>query len=455
MIEKRPGPVPGPHHTSGEIMELSKYNIFGKIHNSENYFIVNQLSGQADILEPQFGKIIEQGEIPDRNSFVEKGYLVEPVQESILFEQKYREFIGKRDSEEIQIFFVPWYACNFACDYCYQDQYVNDSNSLEDCVIDAFYRYVDTTFSERRKYITIFGGEPLLGGGRAAETLDKMLTRAWSRNLDVAIVTNGYNLLEYVPMLSKGRIREIQVTLDGTEAVHDIRRPLRGGGTTFKRIVDGIDASLEHNLKINLRVVIDKRNIDNLPELARLTVDKKWVANPLFKTQIGRNYELHHCSSNPQDLFSRIELFQYLHNLIEKFPDVAKFHKPAFAISKFLSENGELPDALFDACPGCKSEWAFDYTGSIYSCTATVGKTDERLGTFYPEVTLENTKVTLWQERDITKNEQCAACSVNLICGGGCASVAKNKTGSLYGCDCRPVKELLSLGMSTYFRDEV
>ena len=32
-------------------MQYSKYNIFSKIRDSENYFIVNLLSGNADILD--------------------------------------------------------------------------------------------------------------------------------------------------------------------------------------------------------------------------------------------------------------------------------------------------------------------------------------------------------------------------------------------------------------------
>jgi uncharacterized protein len=436
-------------------MKLSKYNIIGKVYNSSKYFIVNQLSGQADILEPETGEMLVNGNIPDPDSFIQKGYLVNPDEEKILFERKYNEFIANRDNDEIQIFFVPWYACNFSCNYCYQSEYVNDQHLISNEIIDAFYHYIDSTFSNRRKYITIFGGEPLLASEKTYQIVQKIMEGAWSRNLDVAIVTNGFNLIDYLPMLKKGRIREVQVTLDGTEDIHNIRRPLKSGGKTFEKIVEGIDAALSNEIKINLRVVVDKKNIDNLIDLARFAVKKNWVSNSLFKTQIGRNYELHHCSSNPSDLFSRIELYTYLHDLIEKIPEVLDFHKPAFAISKFLADNGELPDALFDACPGCKNEWAFDYTGSIYSCTATVGKTDERLGTFFPEVSLDHSKVKLWQQRDITKSESCANCNVNLICGGGCSTVAKNKTGSLYGTDCRPVKELISLGLSTYFKDEV
>ena len=134
-----------------------------------------------------------------------------------------------------------------------------------------------------------------------------------------------------------------------------------------------------------------------------------------------------------------------------EFPGIAEFHKPAFSVSRFLSENGELPSPLFDSCTGCKTEWAFDYTGRIYSCTATVGKKEEALGTFFPEVTLQHDKVSEWEQRDVVSIPECRDCSLQLACGGGCASVAKNKTGRLNAPDCRPVKELLSLGMEYYF----
>ncbi len=53
---------------------------------------------------------------------------------------------------------------------------------------------------------------------------------------------------EYIPILKTARIREVQVTLDGTEEVHDNRRFLKGGGGTFSKIVRGIDACLENRL---------------------------------------------------------------------------------------------------------------------------------------------------------------------------------------------------------------
>ena len=46
--------------------------------------------------------------------------------------------------------------------------------------------------------------------------------------------------------------------------------------------------------------------------------------------------------------------------------------------------------------------------------------------------------------------EKCKTCDVALVCGGGCASVAKNKNGNTNSPDCRPIKELLSLGAKAY-----
>jgi uncharacterized protein len=133
-----------------------------------------------------------------------------------------------------------------------------------------------------------------------------------------------------------------------------------------------------------------------------------------------------------------------------QYPHVLQFHKPAYSISKFLFENGELPAPLYDSCPGCKTEWAFDYTGRIFSCTATVGKTGEELGTFYPRVELNKEQIALWQQRDVLVIKACHACNIRLSCGGGCASVAYNREKNLHSPDCRPVKELLELGIALY-----
>ena len=68
---------------------------------------------------------------------------------------------------------------------------------------------------------------------------------------------------------------------------------------------------------------------------------------------------------------------------------------------------------------------------------------------------LNEEKISEWEDRDVLSINECKDCPVQLACGGGCASVAKNKTGSIHKPDCRPVKELLELGIGIYFKDIV
>lgn len=441
-------------------MRYSRYNIFSRVRDSENYFILNLLSGNADILGTEDAaklELIKTGNSESYSDFAaeltEKGYLMDETEESALYRKKYLDFIDSRDKDEIQIFFVTNYSCNFACTYCYQDQYNNPHLELSNEIIDAFFSYLKTEFAGRKKYITVFGGEPLLSSSKQKALITYLLNKSVEANLEISFVTNGYSLEEYSQILTTGNIREIQVTLDGTETIHNNRRFLKGGAGTFDKIVRGIDVCLANKIDINLRMVADKENINDLPDLAQFAIDKGWTKSPYFKTQIGRNYELHHCQSTPDKLFDRVSLFESIYELIKKNPHIVEFYKPAYSVAKFLSENGELPDPLFDSCPACKTEWAFDYTGHIYSCTATVGKADESLGTFFPMVTRRDEIIEEWESRDVTSIPECKECSVQLACGGGCGSVAKNRTGKICSTDCRPVKELLELGISAYIEN--
>jgi uncharacterized protein len=439
-------------------MKYSRYNIFSKIRDSENYFIINLLTGNADILDKEDAEkiaVLKRGESIHDKAFsaelFDKGYLSEVANETRLYRKKYLDFLDSRGKDEIQLFFVTNYSCNFACTYCYQDQYSNPGKELTNEVIDSFFNYIKQEFAGRNKYITVFGGEPLLSSPKQKAVIGYLLNKASNENLALSFVTNGYTLEIYSDIFTNKNISEIQVTLDGTESVHNSRRFLKGGGGTFDSIVRGIDSCIQKEITVNLRMVFDKENMNNLPELAKFAIDKGWTRSPFFKSQIGRNYELHHCQSSPDKLFSRISMFEKISELTRKYPHIHDFYKPAYSVSKFLFENGNLPDPLFDSCPACKTEWAFDYTGRIYSCTATVGKADESLGTFYPAVTNNSERIEQWESRDVTSIPECKDCNLQLACGGGCGSVAKNRTGSVCSSDCRPVTGLLELGFSEYF----
>lgn len=441
---------------------LSKHNILKQIYRQNDWILVNLLHQQADIIDPELAEkildssILEQRDSEDYRELAEKGYIIDPQRETSSYRLAYAEFMKDRDAGEVQVFYVPGYACNFACEYCYQDGYIHDSHQAQQEVIQAFFAHVGEQLAGRSWYLTIFGGEPLLPGNGQRKILAQLIEGANAAHVDIALVTNGYYLSEYIDLLSTAKIREIQVTLDGVGEVHDRRRPLKQGRVNggeyrnFEKVVKGIDDALEAGLEINLRSVLDRENLPRLYELADFAISRGWTKHPLFKTQLGRNYELHYCQDQQSRLYSRLEMYEDLFEEIRRHPQILEFHSPAYSISRFLFENGELPVPLFDSCPGTKTEWAFDYTGKIYSCTATVGKEGEELGSFYPESVLNDDMISQWEDRDVLSISACRDCSLQLACGGGCASVAYNREGKLHAPDCRPVDGLISMGVELY-----
>lgn len=436
-------------------MQPSKHNILTQVAGSSQWLLVNVLSGQADLLDAETAAAFQKGTPPDPAAFAAKGYLVDPDDEARRYAEARERFHADQDHDEVQLFFVPSYACNFGCSYCFQDEYAPQQTHDPDAIVDAFFSYVDDVFAKRKKYVTLFGGEPLLDTPKQRHLVERLLEGTRSRGLDLAIVTNGYTLTKYVPLLKTGRIREVQVTLDGTKAMHDKRRGLKGGGPTFDPVVAGIDAALAAGLTVNLRAVLDKENLQDFAGLAHFAIDRGWTDDAKFKTQVGRNYELHHCQVNNSRLYTRLSLWEDMYKLIEADPEILRFYRPAYSVSRYLFDEGQLPDPLFDSCPATKTEWAFDATGAIYPCTANVGKAGEELGTFFPARTLKEDVVADWRGRDVTTVPGCAGCSNQLACGGGCGAVSKSWKGAIRAPDCRPVKELLGLGCALYGQKEL
>ena len=95
-----------------------------------------------------------------------------------------------------------------------------------------------------------------------------MTAGAGERGIGVAVVTNGFDVEAFLPLLSKTGVREVQVTLDGPPEIHDRRRVLHNGLGTFARVAAGIDALLAAQIPVNLREEVDRENLPALPALA-------------------------------------------------------------------------------------------------------------------------------------------------------------------------------------------
>lgn len=449
-------------------MRLSRNTIVCPIPGSGNLLLVQPLSGQVGLLEGDEARAVRAlpagAALPETlplSDLGQGGFVVESDDdERALVAEAYATYLGELDKTETQLVVVPTFGCNLACVYCYQEPFVPAAAGLiAPETIAALFAYIDHFHlgETPRPYLTLFGGEPLVDAAANHDRVERIVAAAEERHLGVAVVTNGYALEAYLPLLSRPSIREVQVTLDGPPEVHDQRRPLTGGAGTFARIARGIDALVAADVAVNLRVVVDRENLPALPALAALAEERGWLARPpaLWKTQLGRNYELYGCASRQgrEQLFDRLELWTSFAALAEEHPVLRRFHQPRFHGMRHLAETGDFPVANFDGCPATKKEWAFGPDGGLYGCTATVGHAQHRLGTFAPAVSRDEDAIGRWRTRNVFSIPECQTCASAAVCGGGCGAVAFRRTGKVNSPDCRPVPSLLGLGARFYGLD--
>jgi len=438
----------------------SRYNLICPVSEDDSRFLLmNHLSGHADIVDAQERHWLDPNAHPEADSsegryLQERGYLYRDRSlEQELLQERFAEFRAIQAESPTQVHLGITYGCNLSCEYCYQKGVAPHPATMTPAMFEQVLETVHTRLAASHPQFTLFGGEPLMAGHK--KLIHYIVRRCQGERYPLSVVTNGYELLEFVDVLEPGTIREIQVTVDGPAAVHDRRRPARGGRPSYDRVFRGIEACVHREIPINLRIVLDQSNLEHLVNLARIVDDQGWLnlSRDRFKTQIGRNYELFDCQDGSR-LFSQLGLWQEYVKLSAHNPVLLKFHQPEFKGVRCLVETGEMGPPSFDTCPACKKEWVFDPCGDIYGCTATCGRPELKVGSYFPVFRLDEDAAGQWARRNTTTISECRDCGYATVCGGGCGALAYRNSGRILSPDCRPVKELLSLG-ARFYRDRI
>ncbi len=174
---------------------------------------------------------------------------------------------ARHDSSSLRLVILTSLGCNFACPYCFEAKH---PSLMTGEVQRSVLRYVDERLPGLASLdVTWFGGEPLLGRAALFELSTAIRERCAVGNVKYSadIITNGYLLDEDTcRRLAEHGVDWAQVTLDGPPAVHDLRRPLAGGGGTFWRIVKNLSHAVRH-FEVTVRVNVDGENDDQTAAL--------------------------------------------------------------------------------------------------------------------------------------------------------------------------------------------
>lgn len=400
------------------IFKKSKYNHLINV-EGKNILINLKTQAIAEIKEENLEEILGVLKSGNSDSIFFKdlkygGYLIDEnhdeVSELEIMNNKYR-YSDKHISATI----MPTFNCNFRCVYCYEEK-KNISMTLEKADEIAGY-LIDLTENKKSISIGWFGGEPLMNFS-VVKYVNNKIKEKCGNLFSSSMTTNGYLLNNIdTSIFDDLKIRNMQITLDGTKETHDKYRPLLNGGSTFNVILKGIKKliSTTENLKITLRVNVGPENYEKIDELLnnlsdlpkkRFTIYFRWI----FQGVHTEDQTFHNNVNN----FRGNDSFDKLSSLYEKAID-----KKIDIMLPILSKSSYCDlDKLNNLVIGPE--------GELYPCTVAVdsknsfGKIENNKAEF------EDYKYIKWTSYSGFKNKKCIDCEILPLCYGGCRNAAYN-----------------------------
>lgn len=395
-------------------LKPSEYNFIYDDLGKNQIVMYNSFTGALAVVKElqyaQFTNYLETGEeIKDKeflDNLLKCGYLVpEDIDERFLVKE--RMMHGRYDYSRMSLTIAPTMACNFRCVYCFEQGHYGEKLMDEETqknLMDFVKKHIAGVKS---LYVTWFGGEPLIGMPVIEELSRQLIELCEEKEIiyGAGIISNGYLLTkENAERLKDCKVGQVQITIDGSREIHDVRRPLVNGNGTYDIIMKNI-VDVKEILAISLRINVDYDNMSGADQVINFLKENdmlKFVRPYLgFVEAYNDKYEDAKCFSD--EVYSKYNL-------------------------RFLRDNNiplyrTYPRARMNHCVAdARNGWVIDDTGKIYKCWNDIGIQeraigDINLGDYY----LQNTSlVEKYSSFDPILYEECKVCKLLPICIGGC-----------------------------------
>ncbi|HKC63893.1 MAG TPA: radical SAM protein [Pyrinomonadaceae bacterium] len=351
--------------------------------------------------------------------------------------------------------FMPTYNCNLRCFYCFQDHMRTNPafshllRTMDRPLIDRLFKAMPKIEAlhgiaegdERERNIGFFGGEPLLEENQPI--IEYIMTKALSEgSASFWAVTNGTDLHAYRDLLGPDKIAHIQITLDGTPEEHDRRRIYADGSGSFERIARNLTMALDLGVEVQVRVNVDCNNIKQLPEIARVAIERRWDQYKNFDLHTAP-INAHNEKTDEKTTMSTWELGEAMKELRQEYNEMRVYRLPDAGMKSrarqiFTHQLDPTPGFKTGFCSAHDRMYIFDVFADIYACWDRTGDPEIRIGSVNEEGEIKsNPKVLqMWRSRTAASNPVCQKCRYLLHCGGGCAVLAENSHGVFFGNFC-------------------
>lgn len=328
-------------------------------------------------------------------------------------------------TDHMHLVILPTEACNFRCEYCFENF---PRGKMTDHAIEGLKKFIEdkaTSLSELS--ISWFGGEPLLEPEIIGKLSQSFLTTAKKYNINYSadLITNGYFLTEDLfRSLLSWKIQQFMITIDGPDSIHDLRRPLIGGGGTFSKIVENLKRIKDINgdFEITIRVNFDENNLEAIPELISF-LSEHFSDDSRFQTffhPVGRwggknDAELPICNRVTADK----KIYDFSNTSIQQGLKISS-----------LVEGSMMPTG--SVCYAAKPHsLVVGSDGKLYKCTTALDEEVNRVGQLHADgsTELDYDKLAFWVTSGEEKDSVCQSCFYRPACQGNHCPLYRMRTG--------------------------
>ena len=440
-------------------MKKSKYNI---VHRKDDAILVyNSLSGALAKVDDTFFyalDAISQNNIEKINNVNTElldnmkrlGLILDDTKDELEILKKN----SKSNSQSVghlKLIVAPTLECNFKCVYCYEEP---KKGFMKDEVIEDLLSLLNNAFSTSEietLSLVWYGGEPLL----APDIIEKIslniqeICKKHAVKFHSSIITNGYLVNEKtVELFIKCKINSAQITLDGLEDTHEIRRCIIAKEQkSFHQVVDGIQLLTNNDISVNLRINVDRENYGEVNELMTFISNREVNKNRLkfslghvfADDEVNKDYKCN-CLSKEEFSDLKIDFLEVAHNL--------GFKKSVKSLYPKYKPN-------YCSAPGVNT-YVVDPEGGLYKCWNDICDLQKRVGVLngigsYHEL-LDCSRNSDWGKFSIYKYDECVECAFLPVCAGGCPRKIINNESSP---TCEDVKFNINSLIEFYYEKRV
>ena len=292
--------------------------------------------------------------------------------------------------------------------------------------------FIKKEVRKRKFRVIIAGGEPLLNF-KIVEYLIKELKKIKGKKASVLVLTNGSLLnAENVIFLKKYDV-SVQISIDGSESMHNRNRPLKGNRASYQKVMAGLDL-LKKNLK-------EDRITVNAVIPVNANISKSYLKeffNALINLNVKRvdfNLDFNKMVVEKRDVQ---RIYSYIFSWADNFIKINKKTPPFLSIKTIFNDiyrtNKKGGKSLSYICPALvealKQGFSVDADGKVYPCLHFVPRGNFEKGYDMGNISKINIKkYTLFSKSAVYfnhkyyKNSICKNCLIRKYCPGPCVGL--------------------------------